>query len=78
MTDWSQCSAVESDPGKVHGAWVLKDTRLPVTLIFECLARGASVADIVDWYGGVTPEQVEAVITFVADTVENPAHANPV
>lgn len=25
--DWSQCSEVESIPGKVSGAWVLKGTR---------------------------------------------------
>jgi hypothetical protein len=27
--DWSQCQAVESVPGKVGGAWVFKDTRIP-------------------------------------------------
>ena len=26
--DWSQCAAVESIPGKVSGAWVLRGTRL--------------------------------------------------
>ena len=33
--DWSQCSAVESVPGKVSGAWVLKGTRMPVSAIVE-------------------------------------------
>jgi len=27
--DWSHCSAVESVPGTVSGAWVLKGTRVP-------------------------------------------------
>ena len=35
--DWSQCPAVESIPGKVSGAWVLKGTRMPVQTIFENL-----------------------------------------
>ena len=35
--DWSQCSAVESVPGKVSGAWVLTNTRMPVPAIFENL-----------------------------------------
>ena len=35
--DWSQCPAVESIPGKVSGAWVLKGTRMPVSVIFENL-----------------------------------------
>lgn len=28
--DWSQCPAVESVPGKVSGAWVFRNTRMPV------------------------------------------------
>ncbi len=39
--DWSQCPAVESVPGKVSGAWVLKGTRMPVSAIFENLEAGA-------------------------------------
>ena len=35
--DWSQCPAVESMPGKVSGAWVLRGTRMPVMAIFENL-----------------------------------------
>ena len=35
--DWSQCPAVESSPGKVSGAWVFKDTRMPISVIFENL-----------------------------------------
>jgi uncharacterized protein (DUF433 family) len=35
VLDWSQCPAVESMPGKVSGAWVLKGTRMPVSAIFE-------------------------------------------
>jgi uncharacterized protein (DUF433 family) len=38
--DWSQCPAVESVPGKVSGAWVLKGTRMPVSAIFENLEAG--------------------------------------
>ncbi len=35
--DWSQCPAVESIPGKVSGAWLFKDTRMPVSIVFENL-----------------------------------------
>jgi len=38
--DWSQCPAVESIPGKVSGAWVLKGTRMPFSAIFENLEAG--------------------------------------
>jgi len=78
MVDWSQCPAVESDPQRVHGAWVLRNTRLPISIVFECLARGASIEDIIEWYGGVTHEQIEQVISFVADSLQEPAHADSV
>jgi uncharacterized protein (DUF433 family) len=64
--DWSQCSAVESVPGKVSGAWVLKGTRMPVSAIFENLEAGANLDDIMKWYDGLDREQVKAVIEFAA------------
>jgi hypothetical protein len=39
--DWPQGPAVESVPGKVSGAWVLKGTRMSVSVIFENLEAGA-------------------------------------
>lgn len=64
--DWSQCPAVESVPGKVSGAWVLKGTRMPVSAIFENLEAGANLDDIMQWYDGLNREQVKAVIEFAA------------
>ena len=68
--DWSQCTAVESVPGKLSGAWVLKDTRMPVSAIFENLEAGASINDIMDWYDGLKREQVKAVIEFAARSLD--------
>jgi uncharacterized protein (DUF433 family) len=68
--DWSQCSAVESIPGKVSGAWVLKGTRMPVSAIFENLEAGASVHDIMQWYDGLNREQVKAVIEFAVRSLD--------
>lgn len=73
--DWSQCPAVESAPGKVSGAWVLRGTRMLVATIFENLEAGASVDNIVEWFQGIKREQVEAVIDFVARSLdETPTH----
>ena len=44
--DWSQCPAVESIPGKVSGAWVLRGTRMPVAIVFQNLEAGATVEEI--------------------------------
>jgi hypothetical protein len=46
--DWSQCSAVESIPGKVSGAWVFRDTRMPVSIVFENLEAGATIDEIME------------------------------
>ncbi len=62
MLDWNQCSAVERVPGKVSGEWVFKDTRVPVRALFENLEAGARVADFLEWFPGVTREQVELVL----------------
>jgi uncharacterized protein (DUF433 family) len=72
--DWSQCPAVESVPGRRSGAWVFKDTRMPVAAIFENLEDGATVADLVAWFD-VTPEQVKAVLEFAARSLDSPAQA---
>jgi uncharacterized protein (DUF433 family) len=62
MLDWGQCSAVERVPGKVSGAWLFKRTRVPVKALFENLEDGARVDDFLQWFPGVTREQVEAVL----------------
>jgi uncharacterized protein (DUF433 family) len=62
--DWSQCPAVESIPGKVSGAWVLKGTRMPVSAIFENIEAGASINDIMEWFDGLDRNQVNTVLHF--------------
>ena len=68
--DWSQCPAVESIPGKVSGAWVLKGTRMPVSAIFENIEAGANIDDIMEWFDGLDREQVKAVIGFAARSLD--------
>ena len=75
--DWSQCAAVESIPGKVSGAWVLKGTRMPVSAIFENLEAGANIDDIMEWFDGLDRQQVKEVIHFAASSLDKaPVHAS--
>jgi len=62
MLDWTQCTSVERVPGRVSGAFVFKGTRLPVATLFENLEAGATVSDFLQWYEGVTREQVLDVL----------------
>ncbi len=73
--DWSQCPAVESVPGKVSGAWVLRGTRMPVATIFENLEAGASIDGILRWFDGLNRERVKAVIDFTARSLKTPVPA---
>ncbi len=68
--DWSQCPAVESVPGKVGGAWVLKDTRMPVSAIFENIEAGANINDLMEWFDGLNRDHIKAVIAFAARSHE--------
>lgn len=74
--DWSQCPAVESVPGRLNGAWVFRDTRMPVSAVFENLEDGATVDEITEWYR-VSKEQVLAVLEFAARSVAAPASSSP-
>ena len=64
MLDWSQCAAVERNPAKVSGAWILKNSRVPVRALFENLECGASLNDFLEWFPGIERNQVEAVLNF--------------
>lgn len=67
--DWSQCPAVESVPGKVSGARVLKGTRMPVQTIFENLEAGLTVQEITEVFD-VTEQEVKAVLHFATQSLE--------
>ena len=73
MLDWSQCPAVERQPGKVSGAWLFKGTRVPVKALFENLESGARLDEFLEWFPGVTRHQVEAVLEHAAASLAIPA-----
>ena len=67
--DWSKCAAVESVPGRVSGAWVFKDTRMPVQTIFENLEAGMSLDEITDIFD-VKREEIRAVLQFASKSLD--------
>ena len=73
MSDWSTCSAIESIPGKVSGEWVFKGTRVPVAALFNNLKEGATIEEFMDWFPGVTRDQVEAVLIHQIQSLEKDA-----
>ena len=67
--NWSQCPAVESIPGKVSGAWLFKDTRMPVSIVFENLEAGMSIEELIEQFP-VTREQIDSLMAFVAQSLD--------
>jgi len=72
VTEWNNCPAVERLASKVSGAWVFKDTRVPVRTLFENLESGATVDDFVAWFPGVSRDQVLAVLEFAERSLAVP------
>ena len=69
MLDWKNCPTVERVPERVSGAWVFKGTRVPVRALFENLEEGASVDDFLQWFPGVTRDQVVAVLAHAEQSL---------
>lgn len=69
--DWSQCPAVESVSDRRSGAWVFRDTRMPVSTVFENLEAGSSIEEIIEQFH-VTREQIAAVLEFAARSLDAP------
>lgn len=70
MIDWAQCNAVERIPGKVSGAWLFRNTRVPVKALFENLEGGATVQEFLDWFPGVERAQIDAVLEHTQRSLE--------
>ncbi len=58
IPDWSRCSVVERVAGKVSGAWIFTESRLPLWAMYSELAAGTAIDQFVDWYGGNRPKVV--------------------
>ena len=52
---------------------MFKNTRMPVSAVFENLEDGVSIDELIELYDGLTREQVEAVLDFAARSLEAPA-----
>ena len=79
MIDWEECPAVESEPGRVSGAWVFTGTRLPVSALFGNLAAGANIEEFLDWFPVAKRWQVEAALEHVVESLDAKVkHENPV
>ena len=74
ILDWSQCPLVEVIPGKVSGAPLLRNTRLPVEAITgnydafrdEGLSPDAAIAETLDCYPEAGLDMIKAILAYRA------------
>ena len=73
MNQSSPLNMLERHPDKVSGAWVFRGTRVPVSAFFENLKDGASIGQFLEWFPGVSRSQVEALLDYELNLLEQMA-----
>ena len=49
---WEDCPGVARNPRRVGGAWTFGNTRLPLYIVFQNLASGATIEEVAQWFEG--------------------------
>ena len=62
--EWSLCEDVESVPGRVSGAWVIKGTRVPAQAVLDNARAGCSAEEIATEIFDLPLERVRGVLRF--------------
>lgn len=63
--DWKQ--HITADPNILHGAIRFAGTRIPVTVVLDNLADGASSQEILAQFPGLRTEHIPAALAYAAD-----------
>ena len=73
MKDQQLLERIALDPKVMVGKPVVKGTRLTVEYILNLLAHGATAAEILDEYDGLTHEDIRACLLFATKSLEDTA-----
>jgi uncharacterized protein (DUF433 family) len=71
MKDKELLERIAFNPKVMVGKPVIKGTRLTVEYILNLLAHGATIAEIISEYKGLTQEDIQACILFATKSLEN-------
>ena len=64
--DDDQLALITTDPAVLHGQAVITGTRVPVSVVLDCLAAGMSAEQIVAEYPTLTADGVHAAAAYGA------------
>ncbi len=73
MTDTQLLSRIAADPAVLAGKPVVRGTRLAVEFVLKLLAHGATQADILAEYDGLTEDDIAACLLFAGKSLEEAA-----
>ena len=76
MTD-HQADLIVTDPEVVHGQARVRGTRIPVSVILDCLAAGLDENEILRQYPTLTVEGVRAAAAYGAALAREEIHPLP-
>jgi uncharacterized protein (DUF433 family) len=65
MLDWREYLA--SDPEVCGGELCFRGTRVPITVVLDSLAEGASREDILRSYPSLQPQHLDAALAYAAE-----------
>lgn len=60
---------ITTNPEKLGGTPTIAGTRLPVTALFDHLARGYNLEQFLEEFDGITQAQLEAVLFKIKETL---------
>jgi uncharacterized protein (DUF433 family) len=72
--DTELVALVESDPLVVHGQARFRGTRIPVSVVLDCLAAGVDEAEIHEQYPSLPEGAVRAAIAYGAMLAREELH----
>jgi len=70
ILNWDECPAVSRSADVLAGTPVFKHSRVPVYSLFENLRGGTTIEEFIDWFPGITKEQVDAVLQFTTQNLK--------
>jgi len=73
MSDQQLLERIVCDSKVMVGKPVIKGTRLTVEYILNLLAHGSAIADILNEYEGLTPEDIQASLLFASLSLSSTA-----
>lgn len=71
MTNEELLARISRNPAVMTGKPVIRGTRLTVDFVVGLMASGATVAEILGEYGGLSEEDVRACLLFASRAVES-------